>query len=140
MDFLQNWFDSTQLPFLSAFILGLMTAVSPCPLATNITAIAYISKDIDNKRKVFINGLIYTLGRAVTYTGLGLIFYFGASQFQISGFIQQWGEKLLGPILILIGLFMLDFVKIKFPGFGRLKERICQFIFQAFVLRRAGRQ
>jgi len=126
MDFLQNWFDSTQLPFLSAFILGLMTAVSPCPLATNITAIAYISKDIDNKRKVFINGLIYTLGRAVTYTGLGLIFYFGASQFQISGFIQQWGEKLLGPILILIGLFMLDFVKIKFPGFGRLKERIEQ--------------
>jgi cytochrome c biogenesis protein CcdA len=61
MEFLQNWFDSTQLPFLSAFILGLMTAVSPCPLATNITAIAYISKDIDNKRKVFFNGLIYTL-------------------------------------------------------------------------------
>jgi len=126
MDFLQNWFDSTQLPFLSAFILGLMTAVSPCPLATNITAIAYISKDIDNKRKVFFNGLIYTLGRAVTYTGLGLIFYFGASQFQISGFIQQWGEKLLGPILILIGLFMLDFLKIKFPGFGRLKEKMEQ--------------
>ena len=126
MEFLQNWFDSTQLPLLSALILGLMTAVSPCPLATNITAIAYISKDIDNKRKVFFNGLIYTLGRAVTYTGLGLIFYFGASQFQISGFVQKWGEKLLGPILILIGLFMLDFIKIKFPGLGKLKERMEQ--------------
>ena len=126
MEFLQNWFDSTQLPFLSALILGLMTAVSPCPLATNITAIAYISKDIDNKRKVFFNGLTYTLGRAVTYTGIGLIFYFGASQFQVSGFIQQWGEKLLGPILILIGLFMLDFIKIKFPGLGKLKERMEQ--------------
>ncbi|MBC8487177.1 MAG: sulfite exporter TauE/SafE family protein [Bacteroidetes bacterium] len=126
MEFLQNWFDSTQLPFLSALILGLMTSVSPCPLATNITAIAYISKDIDNKRKVFFNGLTYTLGRAVTYTGIGLIFYFGASQFQVSGFIQQWGEKLLGPILILIGLFMLDFIKIKFPGLGKLKERMEQ--------------
>ncbi|MCD6111930.1 MAG: sulfite exporter TauE/SafE family protein [Bacteroidales bacterium] len=125
MEFLQNWLGSTtQLPFLTAFILGLMTAISPCPLATNITAIAFIGKDINNKRKVFFNGLIYTLGRAITYTGLGLIFYFGASQFKISRFVQQWGEKLLGPILILIGLFMLDFIKIKFPGFGKLTEKM----------------
>ncbi|MBA7565063.1 hypothetical protein ES708_06734 [subsurface metagenome] len=127
MDFLQNWFDSsTQLPFLTALILGLMTAISPCPLATNVTAIAFIGKDINNKRKVFINGLIYTLGRAVSYTGLGLIFFFGASQFKISGFVQQWGEKLLGPLLIILGLLMLDVVKIKFPGFGKLKEKIEQ--------------
>ncbi len=125
MEFLQNWLESTtKLPFLTALILGLMTAISPCPLATNITAIAFIGKDINNKRKVFTNGLIYTLGRAVTYTGLGLIFYFGASQFKISGFVQQWGEKLLGPILILIGLLMLDFIKIKFPGFGKLTEKM----------------
>jgi len=126
MDFLQNWLDVTQLPFLTALILGLMTAISPCPLATNLTAIAFIGKDINNKRKVFINGLIYTLGRAITYTGLGLIFYFGASQFKISGFVQQWGEKLLGPLIIILGLLMLDVVKIKFPGFGKLKERMEQ--------------
>ena len=127
MDFLQNWLDSsTQLPFLTALILGLMTAISPCPLATNVTAIAFIGKDINNKRKVFINGLIYTLGRAVSYTGLGLIFFFGASQFKISGFVQQWGEKLLGPLLIILGLLMLDVVKIKFPGFGKLKEKMEQ--------------
>ena len=124
MEFLQNWLGNSQLPFLTALILGLMTAISPCPLATNITAIAFIGKDINNKRKVFTNGLIYTLGRAVTYTGLGLIFYFGASQFKISGFVQQWGEKLLGPVLILIGLLMLDFIKIKFPGFGKLTEEM----------------
>ncbi|MCK4678859.1 MAG: sulfite exporter TauE/SafE family protein [Bacteroidales bacterium] len=124
MEFLQNWFDSTQLPLLSAFILGLMTAISPCPLATNITAIGFIGKDLDNKRKVFTNGLIYTLGRAITYTGIGLIFYLGASQFQISGFIQQWGEKLLGPILIVIGYFLLDFVKINFPGLGKLTDKV----------------
>ena len=127
MDLLQNWLDSsTQLPFLTALILGLMTSISPCPLATNITAIAFIGKDINNKRKVFINGLIYTVGRAVSYTSLGLIFYFGASQFKISGFVQQWGEKLLGPLLIILGLLMLDVVKIKFPGFGKLKEKMEQ--------------
>ena len=127
MDFLQNWLDSsTQLPFLTALILGLMTAISPCPLATNVTAIAFIGKDINNKRKVFINGLIYTLGRAVSYTGIGLIFFFGASQFKISGFVQQWSEKLLRPLLIILGLLMLEVVKIKFPGFGKLKLKMEQ--------------
>ena len=126
MEFLQSILENAQWPFLTAFILGLMTAISPCPLATNITAIAYISKDIENRKKVFINGLIYTLGRGITYTSIGLIFYLGASQFEISGFIQKWGEKLLGPILILIGLFMLDFIKIKFPAFNRLNEKMEQ--------------
>jgi len=124
MEFLQTLLENTQLPFLSAFVLGLMTAISPCPLATNITAIAYIGKDIENRKKVFINGLIYTLGRAITYTLIGLIFYFGASQFEISGFIQKWGEKLLGPILIIVGIFMLDFIKINFPAFGKLNEKM----------------
>jgi len=124
MEFLQNLLDNTQLPFLSAFLLGLMTAISPCPLATNITAIAFISKDIENKNRVFFNGLIYTLGRAISYTGIGLIFYFGASQFKISGFVQEWGERLLGPILIIIGLFMLDIIKIKFPGISKLSEKL----------------
>ncbi len=124
MGFLQSLLENVQLPLLSAFLLGLMTAISPCPLATNITAIAYVSKNIESRKKVFINGLIYILGRAITYTVIGLIFYFGASQFEISGFIQKWGEKLLGPILIIIGIFMLDFIKIKFPGLGKLNERM----------------
>lgn len=101
-----------------------MTAVSPCPLATNITAIAFISKDIENKRKVFANGLIYTLGRAISYTSLGLLFYFGASQFQIAGFFQNYGERVLGPLLIIIGLIMLDIIKINFPGINKLSEKL----------------
>jgi len=124
MELLLAWFDGTQLPFLSAFLLGLMTAISPCPLATNITAIAFIGKEIKSKRKVFMSGLIYTLGRAITYTSIGLIFFFGASQFQVSGFIQRWGEKLLGPLLIVIGLFMLDVLKIRFPGFRKITEKM----------------
>ncbi len=124
MEFLQSILESSQFPFLTAFVLGLMTAISPCPLATNITAIAFISKDIENKRKVFINGLIYTLGRAISYTSFGLLFYFGASQFQISGFFQNYGERILGPLLILIGLLMLDIIKINFPRLSKLSEKM----------------
>ena len=124
MELLQSILDSSDLPLLSALILGLMTAISPCPLATNITAMAFISKDIENKHKVFINGLIYTLGRSISYTAIGLLFYFGASKFMIAGFFQKYGERALGPILILIGLFMLDILKIKFPGLGKLNEKM----------------
>lgn len=126
MEFLQNLFENTQVPLLSAFLLGLMTAISPCPLATNITAIGYISKDLENRRKVFYNGLIYTLGRAVSYTAIGLLFYFGSSQFKLSGFFQSWGEKLLGPLLIVIGLFMLNIFTLKIPGISWLTERMEQ--------------
>jgi len=91
MELLQNFLENSQFPILSAFILGLMTSISPCPLATNITAIGFISKDIANQRKVFINGLVYTLGRAITYTGIGLLFFFGASQFKFAGFCSGMG-------------------------------------------------
>ena len=108
------------MPMLSAFILGIMTAISPCPLATNITAVGFISRDIENRNRVFINGLLYTLGRAITYTAIALIIYLGADQLKFGGFFQRYGEKIVGPLLIIIGLFMLDIIKIKFPGFNRL--------------------
>jgi len=119
MELLQQLFENAQFPIISAFILGLMTAISPCPLATNITAIAYIGKDVEDKRKVFFNGLIYTLGRAISYTAIGLLFYFGASQFKISSIFQQWGEKVLGPLLILIGLVMLGVLNIRGGGINK---------------------
>ena len=112
MEFLQNLIDQSTFPLLTAFLLGLMTAISPCPLATNITALAYISKDVENKRTVFLNGLYYTFGRAITYTVLGAIIYFGASKFQVSRAVQSNGEKLIGPLLIVIGILMLGIIKI----------------------------
>lgn len=124
MEVLQNLLETSQFPILSAFLLGLMTAISPCPLATNITAIGFISKDLKSQRKVFINGLVYTLGRAVSYTVIGLIFFFGASQFEFSGVLQEWGEKLLGPLLVLIGLFMLGVLKLTIPGISFLTEKM----------------
>lgn len=114
MEFLQNLIDQSTFPLLTAFLLGLMTAISPCPLATNITALAYIGKDVENRRVVFLNGLYYTLGRALTYTILGVIIYFGASKFHISRAVQANGEKWIGPLLIIIGILMLDIIKL--PG------------------------
>lgn len=124
MEFLQNLIENSQYAFLTAFVLGLMTAISPCPLATNITAIGFISRDIVDRRKVFIKGLVYTLGRAISYTGIGMILFFGASKMKVSLLFQGWGEKLLGPILILIGLLMLDVLKINFPALSKLTEKV----------------
>lgn len=124
MEFLQAILDSSQYAFLTAFVLGLMTAISPCPLATNITAIGFISRDLENSQRVFRSGLIYTLGRAISYTLLAVMLYLGANQLNISMIFQGWGEKVLGPVLIIIGLLMLDVINIRFPAFSRLTERI----------------
>lgn len=122
-EFLNNLIGNSSVPFVSAFVLGLMTAISPCPLATNITAIGFISKDVVHQKKVFINGLVYTLGRALSYTILAVIIYIGADQFKLSGWFQQHGEKIIGPLLIIIGLLMLDILRIKFPGMSSLTKR-----------------
>lgn len=124
MDFLRTILENSPYAFLTAFALGLMTAISPCPLATNITAIGFISRDIADKKKVFLNGLVYTLGRAVSYTGLAMVLYIGADKIKVSMLFQGWGGKLLGPVLIIIGLFMLDVIGITFPSFHRLSEKI----------------
>jgi cytochrome c-type biogenesis protein len=124
MDFLTNLLDNSSMPWITALLLGLMTAISPCPLATNITAIGYISKDLENRNRVFFNGLYYTLGRAISYSLIPLIIYLGADQFKFSGFFQRNGEKIIGPLLILIGIFLLDIIRINFPGFGRLSEKM----------------
>ncbi len=124
MEFLTNLLENSTMPWLSALVLGLMTAISPCPLATNITAIGFISKDIENRNRVFLNGLFYTLGRAISYTAIALIIFLGADQFKFSGFFQRYGEKIIGPLLILIGLFMLDLIKINFPGVNSLTSKM----------------
>ena len=121
--FLNGLLEKSSLPIITALILGLMTAISPCPLATNISAIGFIGKDLENRNVVFYNGLIYTLGRAITYTLLAVIIFLGADQFRLSGVFQRYGEKIIGPLLLIIGLIMLDLLKIKFPGLGTLSQR-----------------
>ena len=124
MEYLQHILDTTTTPFWTAVILGLMTAISPCPLATNITAIGFLSKDIESRKTIFLNGLVYTIGRAVSYSVLGILLYLGASRFHMAGFFQKYGEYVLGPFLIIIGLFMLDLIRISFPGMNRLSDAV----------------
>lgn len=126
MDFLQSFLESYNIPILSAFVLGLMTAISPCPLATNITATAFISKNISSRKKVFLSGLIYSLGRGFSYTVIGLILYFGASKFHIARFFNQNGEKYLGPLLIIIGLIMLNVIRLNFLGKLNFQEELTE--------------
>lgn len=122
MEWLQQLLDSSTVPLVTAFLLGLLTAISPCPLATNITAIGFISKDIENRHRIFWNGILYTLGRIITYAGIGFILIpilrEGASIYAIQKAIGRYGEMIIAPALILIGLFMLFGNRFNLPRFG----------------------
>ena len=122
MEWLQSLLDSSSTPVLTAFLLGLLTSISPCPLATNIAAIGFIGKHIENRRLIFVNGLLYTLGRAVAYTALGAVLLVvlkgGSSLFGIQKFIGKYGEMLLGPALLLVGGFMLVGDRLNLPKLG----------------------
>ena len=122
MEWLQSLLDSGTTPAITAFLLGLLTAISPCPLATNIAAIGFIGKNIESRKVLFRNGLLYTLGRIVAYTLLGAVLIAvleeGASLFGIQKFIARYGEMIIGPALLLIGLFLLFGDRLSLPSFG----------------------
>ena len=124
MDWINALIDNYNIPLLSAFLLGILTSISPCPLATNITAVAFISKDIKTPKYTILSGLFYTLGRGISYTLLATLIYFGLSSFQISRIFQGWGDKVLGPILIIIGLVMFGVIKINLKNNSQAIEKI----------------
>ena len=102
----------------SALWLGILTSLSPCPLATNIAAISYLSKNIVHPNAVLRSGIVYALGRMVAYALLGFIILKALlSVVFIAQFLQHYLNKLLGPILIIAGLVLLDVVKINITGF-----------------------
>ena len=118
MDWINELAQNRETPVLAAFALGLLTAIAPCPLATNVTATAFIAKNITNKKKVLLSGLLYTLGRMFSYTAIGAFIYYGASKFHIAKFFQGNGERYIGFVLIIIGLVMLDIIKLNFIKSG----------------------
>lgn len=128
MEFLNALIDQYNVPLLSAFVLGIMTSISPCPLATNITAIAYISKDIKTPKHTLTSGLIYTLGRGISYTLLATLIYLGFSTFSIASIFQGWGDKILGIVLILIALIMFGVIKINFGSKSEKVERAKEWL------------
>ena len=101
----------------SAVWLGILTSISPCPLATNVAAISFLTKKITHTFFVLLSGIAYTVGRMVTYAILGFILINSIlSVPQVAQFLQKYMVKALGPILIVTGLILLDVIKINFPG------------------------
>lgn len=95
----------------SAFWLGILTAISPCPMTTNIAAISFIGRQVGNRRAVLASGLLYTLGRALTYVVLGVVLAGGLlSVAPASRFLQKYMNEILGPVLILLGMVLLGWI------------------------------
>jgi cytochrome c-type biogenesis protein len=112
----------------SAFWLGILTSISPCPLATNITAVSFVASGVGNPGKVFLTGVRYTLGRALTYVTLGVLLVSSlVSAPYISHFLQRYMNQLLGPVLLFVGLVLLEVISFTLPGMSpgtRMQERV----------------
>ena len=126
METLQHLLDGSTTPLWSALLLGLMTAVSPCPLATNIAAVGYIGHNAENRHRVFLAGLCYTLGRILACTALGIalipLLRRGASLFAVERLLARYGEVLLPATLLLFGVLLLFGDRLSLPlrgGSGR---------------------
>jgi cytochrome c-type biogenesis protein len=94
-----------------ALSAGIMTSISPCPLAANIAAISFIGKDVEDRRRVLLAGLLYTIGRSLTYIAVAAVLVWGlVTAGDLSRFLQRYGAAFLGPILILVGMVLLGWV------------------------------
>jgi cytochrome c biogenesis protein CcdA len=99
------------IPVASAFWLGILTSISPCPLATNIAAISYVSRRVDQPAGVLFAGLLYTGGRMLTYLLLGMLLAAGMlSAPMLSHILQKYMNMLLGPLLIVVGMILLELI------------------------------
>lgn len=108
--------DGFFVGFISALWLGILTSVSPCPLATNIAAISFLTKKIINPKIVFISGFVYTIGRMFSYALLGWIIISSLLSVPVlANLLQKYMNKAFGPVLIITGLILLDILKINIP-------------------------
>jgi len=112
------------LAAVSALWFGILTSVSPCPLATNITAISFVGRRTGSPRGILLSGLLYTIGRAIVYVAIAMLLVTSLlSAPTVSVTLQMWMNKLLGPILILVGMVMLGLIRIGVRGKG-MSERL----------------
>lgn len=109
--------DTLLIGGLSALWLGILTSISPCPLATNIVAISYIGRQVGNTRSVLLSGMMYSLGRMLTYLIIAIVVVSSIQAIpEISNTLQKYMNKLLGPLLIIVGMFLLELLSISIPG------------------------
>ena len=114
-----------QIPFIAAFILGILGAFSPCQLSTNVAAFAFISRDVGETKRVTRSALAYLLGKMVVYSLVGgAVILLGLQLAQVSIPVVVFTRKALGPVLIVLGLLMLGVIKLSIPLFARLAERL----------------
>jgi cytochrome c biogenesis protein CcdA len=115
----------------TALWLGLLTSISPCPLAANIAAVSYVSYKVTFKSLVLASGILYTLGRSLTYIIIGFLIAETAVNIPwFSNFLQRYINQFLGFLLILVGVYLLGFLKLKFGGWGvpqNLQKRVVRF-------------
>ena len=112
------------ITFGSALWLGVLTSISPCPLATNIAAVSFLSKQINHPKAVLWAGSAYTFGRMIAYVILGMIIITSiVSVPSVANFLQKYMNRILGPLLLVVGLFLLDIIRFNIPGFTLSKER-----------------
>jgi len=116
--------EGVNIPVLSALFLGLLTAISPCPMATNIAAIAYVSRRVTDRRYAIMTGTLYTLGRMISYSVLGILIIVAGLEIPgVASFLQDFGEQILGPLLIVVGLIMLNIDRLSSSlGGGKLSS------------------
>ena len=123
--------DSLWVAAGSAVWLGILTSISPCPLASNIAAVTYIGKRLDRPSHILASGLIYTLGRTITYVALAALIVFAALAIpDLARFLQHYMNRAMGPLLILVGLFLLGLFRFSIRGGGisdRLGKRVAGF-------------
>jgi len=113
----------SDIPVVAAFSLGLLMAISPCPLATNIAAIAYVSQRAAERRQAAITSALYTLGRILTYSVIGiLIIKVGLEIPRLANALQNTGDKIIGPILIAVGIVLLFSNRLRFGNSGVLSS------------------
>ena len=112
----------------AAFWLGILTSISPCPLATNIVAISFVGRRLGSPAKVFLGGILYTAGRTLTYLVLGVLLVSSLlSAPYLSHFLQKYMNKALGPILILVGMVLVELIQFNFFGSGvseKMQKRV----------------
>jgi len=112
----------------SAFWLGVLTCISPCPLATNIAAISFVGQRVGSPTKVFLAGLLYTAGRTLTYLVLGVLLVSSLlSAPSLSHILQKYMNMVLGPILILVGMVLVELIQINVSGSGvseKMQKRV----------------
>jgi len=106
----------------AALWFGILTSISPCPLATNIAAISFIGRKVGRPAYVFVTGLLYTFGRTLTYVLLAIVLVKGLSSMPVvSHWLQKYMNRLLGPVLILVGMVLLDLLSFGFSS-GKIAQ------------------